>query len=77
MNPEFERIMKKKFGRNLKDAWVSYQEVYDRWYALLREIALEDDIEVIRAKYKFAIEYSMKEWSSPEEDNSNIGVINE
>ncbi len=67
MNPDFERIMKKKFGAQLKDAWVSYQEVYDRWYGLLRELALEDDIDVIRDKYKFAIEYAMKNWNSPKE----------
>ena len=64
---EVKKRMENKFGPELKKAWLQYQDMYDRYFALLRLLVLEDDIDKIRGRYGSHIEYAMKEWNSPRE----------
>ena len=48
----------------LAKAWSQYQDLFDRYMALLYRISIDDDIEAIRMDYQRHIDYAVDEWSS-------------
>jgi hypothetical protein len=59
--------MPKKFAKGLDKAWFQYQDLYDRYMALLREIGEATNLEDIQSKYEAQIEDALNEWSTPQE----------
>lgn len=63
---EKSATMAKKFPKQLRKAWMQYQDLHDRYMRLLRRLG-EGDVNGIYQDYEEQIEYAMEDWVSPEE----------
>ncbi len=56
----------KKFPKQLRKAWLQYQDLYDRHMRLLRQVG-DGDINGVYSDYESEIQYAQESWQSPEE----------
>ena len=59
--------MTKKFAPGLDQAWFQYQDLYDRYMSLLRDVGEAASLDDLQTYYEDKIDYAMNDWSTAQE----------